>query len=109
MKAFSIRDLREKTGDLVRGAEAGKLALVSKRGNPLFVAVPFNGTVLEGGVKVALALRLVADGTISQGTGAELAGMSRVDFLDLMARHRVPAADYSAGDLQQELAELGSG
>lgn len=107
MENFTIRDLRERTGELVRGAEAGKLSLVSKRGNPLFVAVPFSESLLTGGVRTALALQLVRDGTISQGVAAELAGMSRGDFLDLMARHRIPAADYPVDDLREELTGLG--
>ncbi|WP_198022037.1 type II toxin-antitoxin system prevent-host-death family antitoxin [Algiphilus aromaticivorans] len=107
MENFTIRDLRERTGELVRGAEAGKLSLVSKRGNPLFVAVPFSESLLTGGVRTALALQLVRDGTISQGVAAELAGMSRSDFLDLMARHRVPAAGYPVDELREELTGLG--
>ena len=43
MDTFSIRDLRERTGDLVRDAEAGKLSLVTKHGQPVFLAVPFDG------------------------------------------------------------------
>lgn len=108
MDSFTIRDLRERTGDLVRGAEKGKMSLVTKRGQPLFVAVPFDDAILAGGVKQSLALRLVADGVISQGKGAELAGVSRVEFLDLMAAHRIPAADYPVEELRRELREFGA-
>lgn len=107
MDSFTIRDLRERTGELVRGAEKGKLSVVTKRGQPLFVAVPFDDAVLSGGVKRSLALRLVADGIISQGKAAEMAGMSRVEFLDLMAARRIPAANYPVEDLRQELKDLG--
>lgn len=33
METFTIRDLRERTGELVRGAEAGQLSLVTKHGD----------------------------------------------------------------------------
>lgn len=107
MESFTIRDLRERTGELVRGAENGKLSVVTKRGQPLFVAVPFDDALLQGGVKRSLALKLVAEGIISQGKGAELAGMNRVEFLDLMAVHRIPAANYSVEDLRKELRDFG--
>jgi prevent-host-death family protein len=42
METFTVRDLRERTGDLIRGAEAGQLAVVTKHGRPVFVAVPFD-------------------------------------------------------------------
>jgi hypothetical protein len=38
MEIFTIRDLRERTGDLVRNAEEGHLAIVARHGHPLFVA-----------------------------------------------------------------------
>jgi len=40
METFSIRDLRERTGEPVRQAKAGRLSLVAKQGRPLFVALP---------------------------------------------------------------------
>lgn len=108
METFTIRDLRERTGELVRGAEKGKLAIVTKRGQPLFVAVPFDSSVLEGGVRRSFVLRLVEDGIVSQGKAAELLGMSRVELLDVMAAHGIPAANYTVEDLRQELHELGA-
>lgn len=109
MESFTIRDLRERTGDLVRGAEQGHMSLVTKRGRPLFVAVPFDDVLLQGGVRRSLALRLVADGVVSQGKGAELAGLSRGEFLDLMAAHGIPAVNYPVEDLHRELQDLGVG
>lgn len=42
-ESINIRDLRNKTGELVRLAESGQLSLVTKHGNPVFVTVPFDG------------------------------------------------------------------
>ncbi|MGE0331703.1 MAG: type II toxin-antitoxin system Phd/YefM family antitoxin [Ramlibacter sp.] len=39
--AFTIRDLRDRCGELMRDAEAGKLSAVTKHGQPVIVAVPF--------------------------------------------------------------------
>lgn len=107
METFTIRDLRERTGDLARCAESGRLSLVTKRGKPLFVSVPFDDALLQGGVRTAFVLRLVAEGIISQGAAAELLGMSRAELLDLMGEHRIPVADYSVDDLLRELEYLG--
>lgn len=106
MESFTIRDLRERTGELVRGAEKGKLAIVTKRGQPLFVAVPFDSALLEGGVRRSFVLRLVEDGIVSQGKAAELLGIGRVEMMDLMAAHGIAAANYPVEDLRQELQEL---
>ena len=38
MQAFSIRDLREHSGELSQEAKAGHISLITERGQPLFVA-----------------------------------------------------------------------
>ena len=56
MEAFTVRDLRERTGELIRGAEQGHLSVITKHGNPVFVAVPFDAVLLENGVRASLAI-----------------------------------------------------
>ena len=41
MDVFTVRDLRERTGELIRDAEEGKLSLITKHGQPVFIAVRF--------------------------------------------------------------------
>lgn len=51
MDTFTVSDLRERTGELIRDAEAGKLSIVTKHGQPVFVAVPFDEVLVrEGGL-----------------------------------------------------------
>jgi antitoxin (DNA-binding transcriptional repressor) of toxin-antitoxin stability system len=74
--SFNIRGLRERTGEVVRNAEPGKLAVVAKHGHRLFVAVPLDEALLRSGVGVALAVELFEDGTISLGKAAKRSGLS---------------------------------
>jgi prevent-host-death family protein len=87
MEAFTIRDLRERTGELVRNAEQGGLAVVAKHGHPLFVAVTLDDGLLRHGVHVALAIKLFQDGTISLGGAAKLAGLDQESFIDRLSSH----------------------
>ncbi len=43
-------------------------------------------------------------GTISQGKAAEILGLSRAAFLDILADYRVSAWQYTKEDLDEELA-----
>jgi prevent-host-death family protein len=106
METFTVRDLRERTGELVRNAEAGHLALVAKHGHPLFVAVPLDEQVLQQGVGVALACKLFADHVLSLGKAARLAGLSAESFIEQLGSIGVPAVDYPAEDLDTELEAL---
>ncbi len=55
---FSVRDLRQRCGELLRDAENGRVAVITKHGRPAILAVPFDERLLELGVHRALALHL---------------------------------------------------
>jgi prevent-host-death family protein len=107
MEAFTIRDLRERTGELVRNAEQGELAVVAKHGHPLFVAVPLDDGLLRHGVHVALAIKLFQDGTVSLGRAAKLAGLDQESFIDRLSSLGIPAVDYAPEDVDRELKAIG--
>ena len=106
MESFAVRDLREHTGELVRNAEEGQYSIVSKHGKPLFVALPFNDALLQSGVNVALADKLVQSGELSVAAGAKLSGMAYARYLQhLSALGYSMLADVGV-DLDDELATL---
>lgn len=104
MQTFTIRDLRDRTSELVREAEAGHLSIITKHGQPVFVAVPFDENLLKTGVNVALAVRLFDQEKISLGQAVKLAGMSHSEFIDLLGSLRIPVARPEPGELERELA-----
>ena len=106
MQTFSIRDLREHTGDLVRNAEAGHLAVVAKHGQPVFVAVPFDEALLTHGVRPALAAKLFQEGVVSLGKAARMAGLPVEDFIERLGALGIPATDYPPEELDDELNVL---
>ena len=102
MQSFSIRDLRERTGEISRVAEQGELSLVTRRGHPLFISVPFSQRVVENGVYLALAENLFKSGELSLGKAAKLANMSRVDFGEHLSRLGISIVDYDPTELEAE-------
>jgi prevent-host-death family protein len=106
MQTFTIRDLRDRTSELVRDAEAGKLSIVTKHGQPVFIAVPFDERLLQSGVNTALAVRLFDESRISLGQAVKLAGLTHSGFIDLLGRLQIPVARPEPGELEQELADF---
>ncbi|NOX75109.1 MAG: type II toxin-antitoxin system prevent-host-death family antitoxin [Gammaproteobacteria bacterium] len=104
MDTFTIRDLRERTGELVRDAEAGQLSMVTKHGHPVFVAVPFDETMLREGVTVALAIKLFDSEVVSLGKAAKLAGVSQSEFIDYLGALKIPVVRYEQNELEREVA-----
>ena len=103
MEAFTVRDLRERTGELIRGAEEGHLSVVTKHGNPVFVAVPFDEVLLESGVRVSLALRLFDDGTLTLAQAAKVAGVGVETFSAHVGPAGLTVVRTPADELDSEL------
>ena len=103
MQTFSIRDLRERSGELSREAEAGHLSLITKHGHPLVLALPFSEGLMDHGAKTALAEYLFKEGVLSLGKAAKVAGMPYVLFSEHLSRIGIPVVDYPVDDLEEEL------
>ncbi|MBI4695170.1 MAG: UPF0175 family protein [Gammaproteobacteria bacterium] len=106
MQTFTVRDLRERIGELVRNAEAGKLSLVTKDGQPVFLAVPFDDALLQEGLRVALAVKLTDEEVITVSSGARMAGMTLRGFMSECSARHVPVVRYPPEELERELQAL---
>ena len=54
-------------------------------------------------LRLAAAIFWYDRGMISQGKGAEIAGLSRADFLDALFHAKVPACQVTIEELKEEL------
>ena len=106
MEAYTIRDLRNRTGDLIRGAENGHLSIITKHGQPVFLAVPFDEALLKSGVQRSLAAHLYAERLLTLVQAAKLAGISASEMLDELASRSITVVDYNKDELADELEGL---
>lgn len=108
LDVFTVRELRLRSGELLRDAEEGRLALVTKHGRPAFLALPFDERLLSLGLHRALALKLVETGQLSVARASKVADLSLEEFIELLGEHGIPAVDYPAAELEQELDDAAS-
>lgn len=106
MKAYTVRDLRDRLGEVTQTVAAGELALVSRNGEPLFVAVPFNDRLLEHGIALNIACSLFAEGVLSLGQAARFAGLDKGSFIEKLGEAGIPAVNYPPEELAGELDAL---
>jgi predicted HTH domain antitoxin len=69
----------------------------------LALAIQTTPEELDAQVRLMAALKMFELGKLSSGKAAELAGMSRVEFLDQCGRYRVSIFNYSPDELEAEL------
>jgi predicted HTH domain antitoxin len=106
MDTFTVRDLRERTGQLIHDAEEGKLSLVTKHGTPVFLALPFTQDLLESGLKQALAIKLFQEHVTTLGKAAKLAGLPLEAFITKLGYLGIAAVDYAPSELEEELKDF---
>lgn len=103
MDVFSVRDLRVHSARLMQDAAEGRIAVLTKRGRPAALTVPFSERALALGVPLDLALQLFEGGTLTLVKSAQLASMSVSEFMDLLARFDIPAVTLSPEDMNREI------
>ena len=103
LEVFSVRDLRLRSSELVREAEAGQVSVITKRNKPVVVAVPFGTRLVDLGLDKDLALALFEQGLITMAKAAKLAGVTQDVFMDLMSEASSVAVDYPPEELTDEL------
>jgi predicted HTH domain antitoxin len=66
-------------------------------------AVHMTKEELEQHIRLMAALKMLELGKISSGKAAQLAGMSRVEFLETCGRYRISVFNYPPEEVEEEL------
>ena len=65
----------------------------------------FGEAELEVSLKQWTLLELVRSGKLSSGKAAEILGMTRWEFMELMSSHDIPMANFSEEELERQIEE----
>lgn len=66
-------------------------------------AVHMTKDEMEQHIRLMAALKMFELGKVSSGKAAELAGMSRIDFLETCAKYRVSVFNYPPEEVEAEI------
>ena len=66
-------------------------------------AVHMTKEEMEQHIRLMAALKMFELGKISSGKAAELAGMSRAEFLEACGRYRIPVFNYPDEEIGEEI------
>ena len=68
--------------------------------------LPEGVKITDSEIKMIVAARLFDLGELSSGQAAELAGISKREFIETVGRYGVSIFQYSAEELERDLARL---
>lgn len=72
----------------------------------LELKLPDSVQLSEFEIKMTLAARLYENGTLSGGQAAELAGVSKRTFIELLGKYGVPVFGYDAEEVEEDIKRL---
>ena len=72
----------------------------------LEITLPDSVHLSEFDLKMMLAAKLYEDGTLSGGQAADLAGVSKRTFIELLGKYGVSVFGYDAEEIREDIARL---
>jgi predicted HTH domain antitoxin len=70
------------------------------------IALHIREDIIEREISEIVALHLYSQGQVSSGTAAGIIGISRVEFLQLAGKAKIPMFEFSPEELENELKEI---
>lgn len=71
--------------------------------NTLTIKIPSSLQVSEFDLVMTLVTKLYEEGKLSSGQAAEMAGISKRTFIELLGKYNVSVFSYSADELKEDL------
>ena len=103
VEVYTARDLRNRSGELLKHAIDGNISIITKHGKPSILAIPFDAHLLQHGIHRVIALHMVQSRQLTLAQAAKLADMDLSSFIELLGASGIDAVDYPPEELEREL------
>lgn len=106
MGLISVEQFLEHPERLLSDAEDGEIDVVTRDGEPVFLALPIGTNVDGRGFRMELAVSLFDSEQVSIGVASRIAGLSVSQMIDELGRRHISVVRYSADELTEEVRYL---
>lgn len=72
----------------------------------IYLALNKNESELQDDIKISLALRLYQQQKLTLGKAAQLAGITRLEFENLLAENKIPISNLDFQDIENDIEKL---
>jgi len=103
MQVIGIKELQTNPSKLTKAFSRDDYALITKHGQPLGLALPFDNSVMDKGLKPWYAVKGFQNGDLSLGQLSRALGKNQRETMKLLGFLGVAIADY---DLEEDLSAI---
>lgn len=106
MQTVGIKDLQVNPAILTKALEAKQYTMITKRNNPIGIAVSLDDAILSNGLKTSLLIEGYKSGTISFGQFAKSLDITKQKAMHLLSMMGIDIVDYDFNDDIRTLENL---
>lgn len=100
MQVIGIKELQSNPAKLTKAFQQRDYLLITKHGQPLGLAIPFDEGMMDKGLMPWFAIKSFQNGDLSLGQLAKILGKSQHATIKLLDSLGIPLANY---DLEEDL------
>ncbi len=86
MNVIGIKQLQTNASQLSHNLAHNEYTLITRKGKPIGIALPFSDELMQSGLKAWLAMRAFEKGDLSLGQLADSLGKTKADTLQVLAQ-----------------------
>lgn len=106
MLSVGIKELKDNPAILTRAAEDGELSILTKRGKPIGIMLPWSDEIMIKGYKEALSFEAYKDGLLTLSQLSQVIKMSKPQTLEILGKMNIAYIDHRKEEIDEELAVL---
>ena len=103
MDSISVDQFLKHPDRLLSDAQAGQINLITRDGEPVFMAIPMGAQFNSQAVRHELAITLFDSEQISIGVASRIAGLSISEMIDELGKRQIPVTSYTDEEFAEEL------
>ena len=103
MNIIGIKELQTNPAKLSKSFSNNEYMMITRRGKPIGMALPFSSELMEQGLKPWMALKAFQEGDLSLGQLANSFDKTKAEAIELLNQLKIPLVDY---DFQEDMSAI---
>jgi antitoxin (DNA-binding transcriptional repressor) of toxin-antitoxin stability system len=106
MLSVGIKELKDNPSMLTKAAQEGELSILTKRGKPIGIVLPWSDEIMIKGYKETLSFEAYKNGLLTLSQLSEIIKKEKAQTLQILGKMNIAYIDHQKTDIDEELAVL---
>jgi len=98
MQTIGIKDLQKNPAILTKSLENKEYAIITKRNNPMGIAISFDDSIISDGLKTSLLINGYKNNLLSLGQLSKSLNLTKQKTIKLLSMMGIDVIDYKFSD-----------